>query len=174
MELIALPQASLASAGFQRWGLALGLALSVPECGSPKSLPGSPQRDEQGWDSPGGQGGEGEQLHALAHPSCLLGEHKVRPDPPGARGSSGGLWRAQQWGLHPGPDRLGGEGVGLASWHLLGRRGALATSPHHLQIHPVALPTEINQENARVFLPWRIASCVFSLWQGRKNSVGSD
>lgn len=109
--------------------------------------------------------GEGEQPQApWLTPACLLGEHKVRADPPGAGGSSGGLWRAEQWGLHPGPDRLGGEGVGLAPgepW------------PHHLQILPVAFPTQIKQENGRVLLPWRIASCIvflhlyivfFSLW----------
>lgn len=51
------------------------------------------------------------------------------------------------------------------SWELLGgplgRRGALATFSHHLQILPVAFPTQINKENVRVFLPWSISS--FSL-----------
>uniref|UniRef100_UPI003CCA3B47 protease-associated domain-containing protein 1 isoform 2 precursor n=1 Tax=Taeniopygia guttata TaxID=59729 RepID=UPI003CCA3B47 len=45
-----------------------------------------------------------------ATPAKDFGGVFVRPDPPGPRGSSGGLRRAQQWGLHPGPDRLGGEG----------------------------------------------------------------
>ncbi|XP_031965605.1 protease-associated domain-containing protein 1 isoform X1 [Corvus moneduloides] len=45
-----------------------------------------------------------------ATPAKDFGGVFVRPDPPGPSGSSGSLWRAEQWGLHPGPDCLGGEG----------------------------------------------------------------
>uniref|UniRef100_A0A803VLN8 Uncharacterized protein n=1 Tax=Ficedula albicollis TaxID=59894 RepID=A0A803VLN8_FICAL len=100
MELSALPQASLPQQD-PRGG-------DWPLCTwEPKICPrAAPTGLSRVW---GGE--EGEQLHPpWLTPGSLLGEHKVRPDPPGPSGSPGGLWRAEQWGLHPGPDRLGGEG----------------------------------------------------------------
>lgn len=78
--------------------------------GSPKAPRGvfyKGQEDREGW---------GRQISCSAplSPACLaLGEHKVRPDPPGPSGSPRSLRRAEQWSFHPGPDRFGGAGVGL-------------------------------------------------------------
>ncbi|XP_077034055.1 protease-associated domain-containing protein 1 isoform X1 [Agelaius phoeniceus] len=66
-----------------------------------------------------------------ATPAKDFGGVFVRPDPPGARGSSGGLWRAQQWGLHPGPDRLGGEGGLLVPVQDTSDPGAWRAGRHH-------------------------------------------
>lgn len=86
MELIALPQASSASAGFQRWGLAAGLALYLGAQNPPQS---SPQGDEQGV----GWLGRGSSSRTPSSPLPVSSEntrydqiHLVPADPPEACG----------------------------------------------------------------------------------------
>ncbi|XP_014116598.1 PREDICTED: protease-associated domain-containing protein 1 isoform X2 [Pseudopodoces humilis] len=66
-----------------------------------------------------------------ATPAKDFGGVFVRADPPGPGGSSGGLRRAQQWGLHPGPDRLGGEGGLLVPVQDASDPGARRAGRHH-------------------------------------------
>lgn len=86
MELNALSQASLPSAGFQRWGLAAGLALYWEPKISPRAAPTDMSRVWGGWGGGAAPDPPGSPLPVSSENTRYDQIHLVPADPPEACG----------------------------------------------------------------------------------------